>query len=69
MAKPNLVNGRIVGGYSLHDAHKPELCKHDSKCFWRCVDCCGVKDDRDIVECSTCGQQKSVRCNFDEDFS
>lgn len=59
---------RIVGGYSTHDRHKPELCT-DQCGPWRCVDCCGVEDERDILECQTCGKQKSVRCTFDEDFS
>lgn len=61
---------RIRGGYSLHDEHKPELCKSDEGCgSWRCVDCCGVEDERDVIECARCGKQRSVRCSFDEDFS
>lgn len=31
--------------------------------------CCGVEDDRDIIECSKCGFQWSESCIFDEDFS
>lgn len=65
------VGGRIVGGCSLHDAEKPELCQ---KRMHRCpeprtVDCCGVVDEHDIVECHRCGKQWTVPCNFDEDYS
>jgi hypothetical protein len=62
---------RIVGGYSTHDRHKPDLCDPmTGRCGpWRCVDCCGVEDDRDIEECQKCGKQKSVRCSFDDDFA
>lgn len=64
----SFVNGRIVGGYSMHDGHKPELCPNPTYNFClglaRCVDCCGVEDDRDIIECSRCGKQWSERCSF-----
>lgn len=67
----NFQNGRIVGGYSTHAAENSEKARH---CIfnghaWRCVDCCGVEQDRDILECQHCGRQKSVSCSFDEDFS
>ncbi len=63
--------GRIVGGCSLHDTEKPELCqKHLHRCPEpRTVDCCGVVDEHDIVECSRCGKQWTVPCSFDEDYS
>ena len=63
--------GRIKGGCSLHDAEKPELCqKHLQRCPEpRTVDCCGVVDEHDIIECSRCGKQWTVPCNFDEDYS
>jgi hypothetical protein len=35
----------------------------------RVVDCCGVVDEHDIVECSHCGKQWTVPCNFNEDYS
>ena len=35
----------------------------------RTVDCCGVVDEHDIVECSRCGKQWTVPCSFDEDYS
>ncbi len=65
------VGGRIVGGCSLHDAEKPEFCqKHLQRCPEpRTVDCCGVVDEHDIVECSRCGKQWTVPCSFDEDYS
>ena len=34
--------------------------------IWRTVVCV---DDRDVCECSECGEQQEFRCNFDEDFS
>lgn len=72
--KSRFIDGRIVGGNSLHARHDPTLC-HDPfgrgpQCGTaRCVDCCGVEDDRDILECERCGKQWSVRCTFDDDFA
>lgn len=65
------IGGRIVGGCSLHDAEKPELCQKHLHCCPepRTVDCCGVVDEHDIVECSRCGKQWTVPCSFDEDYS
>ena len=63
------INGRIVGGYSLHETEKPELCPNGNHEQWRVVDCCGQEDDRDIIECSRCGRQQSCACSFDEDMS
>jgi len=65
------LGGRVIGGCSLHDTEKPELCqKHLRSCPEpRTVDCCGVVEERDIVECSRCGKQWSVPCNFDQDYS
>ena len=63
------INGRIVGGHSMHDSEKPELCagkRHE----WRTVECGGhAGEDRDIDECSRCGKQQNFKCSFDEDFS
>jgi hypothetical protein len=67
----NYQNGRIVGGYSSHaaeDAEKAKACGPYGH-SWRCVDCCGVEADRDILECCRCGRQISVSCSFDEEFS
>lgn len=52
-------------------AEKAELCqKHLQHCPEpRTVDCCGVVDEHDIVECSRCGRQWTVPCSFDEDYS
>jgi hypothetical protein len=65
------LGGRVIGGCSLHDTEKPELCKrHLQSCPEpRTVDCCGVVDEHDIIECSRCGKQWTVPCNFDEDYS
>lgn len=65
------VGGRIVGGCSLHAAHEPNRCQpYHHRCPEpRVVDCCGVVDEHDIVECSHCGKQWTVPCNFDEDYS
>lgn len=65
------VAGRVKGGCSLHDAEKPELCQ---KRLQRCpeprtVDCCGMVSEHDVIECSRCGKQWTVPCNFDEDYS
>lgn len=70
--------GRIVGGHSLHAAFDPAKCPREGvqqhiegiRCGpWRTVDCCGVVDEHDIVECSRCGKQWTVPCSFDEDYS
>jgi len=65
------VAGRVKGGCSLHDAEKPELCqKHLQRCPEpRTVDCCGMVREHDVIECSRCGKQWTVPCNFDEDYS
>lgn len=63
--------GRIKGGCSLHDAEKPDRCQpYHHRCPEpRCVDCCAVVDERDILECPHCGKQWTVPCSFDEDYS
>lgn len=64
----SFVDGRVVGGYSLHAAEKTDAPSHDH--YWRTVDCEGFAGPgRDIAECLDCGKQQSFRCNFDEDFS
>ena len=70
-APERYVDGRIVGGCSLHAAYNPNLCQpYHHRCPEpRTVDCCGVVDEHDIVECSHCGKQWTVPCNFDEDYS
>lgn len=57
---------RIVGGYSIHTTHKPELCPligHNGQ--WRVVFC---NNEIDVVECSKCGEQEQRRCNYDDDM-
>lgn len=74
MSGEQFINGRIVGGHSrfaaeLPDDQKPDACKSGHH-HWRCVDCCNhAGDERDIDECSECGRQINVRCNFDEEYS
>jgi choline dehydrogenase-like flavoprotein len=70
-APKQFVNGRIVGGCSLHAAETPGRCQpyHHPCPEPRCVDCCGIEDDRDIMECPHCGKQWATRCTFDEDYS
>jgi hypothetical protein len=70
ICKTQLVNGRIVGGHSLHAAENPDKCPNGVHGYWRTVECGGLAgEDRDILECSRCGQQKNVRCDFDEEYS
>lgn len=63
--------GRIKGGCSLFEAECKERCQpfHHRCPEPRVVDCCGVVDEHDIVECPHCGKQWTVPCNFDEDYS
>ncbi len=68
----SFINGRIVGGYSLHAARDPDKCKGGLYHIgpWRVVDCCKVwGPETDIVECVECGEQHKVRCSFDEEYS
>ena len=67
-----LYNGRIIGGCSIHHAHDAEKCARglQHKGPWRTVECGGLAgEDRDIVECAECGEQRNVRCSFDEEYS
>lgn len=67
-----LVNGRIVGGCSLHAEVHLGKCSSGlrHKGPWRVVECGGLAgEDRDIIECAECGEQRNVGCNFDEEYS
>ena len=50
--------------HSLHDARKDIECIHNG--FWRCIVCDG---DKDVCECSRCGEQRVMSCNFDDDYA
>lgn len=54
---------RVSGGHSLYATEQPctAPCGFDRTLI--CV------DDRDVVECSKCGRQREVACNFDEEYS
>ena len=59
---------RIHNEMSLFEEEKSELCK---KPFERCgiarvIECDNVID---IIEWSKCGKQRSVPCNFDDDYA
>lgn len=56
---------RVSGGHSLHKAEKPEAatCPHN---LWRTLFC---DSSEDVVECSVCGKQEVVGCNFDEEYA
>ena len=71
MTQKQYIGHRIVGGCSLHASEHPELCQPaKNRCPEpRCVDCCGVTDDVDIMECPRCGKQWHTSCTFDEDYS
>ena len=60
---------RVKAKHSLHDSEKPELCPN-GHASWRTIVCGGeAGEDRDVQECSRCGRQVNVRCNFDEDYA
>lgn len=72
MSTKQLINGRVVGGYSHHAAHDPTKCSNGMRHTgpWRTVDCCDLAGaDRDIIECDGCGEQRNVGCSFDEEYS
>jgi hypothetical protein len=54
---------RINSDQSLFKSEVPGKCPN-GHARWRTVQC---KDGRDVVECSRCGQQREVACNFDEE--
>ena len=60
---------RIVGSDSKHAFHDPSLCNGKNCDSWTLVDCCEAEEDRDVIECTRCGEQRSVKCSFDSDFS
>lgn len=68
MREPGIVNGRLVGGYSLHDKEISGACP--DRHHYRVIECGGLAGEgRDILECSRCGKQYSGPCDFDEEFS
>lgn len=61
-----------VGGFSLHAEVHLGKCKSGlrHKGPWRVVECGGLAgEDRDIIECAECGEQRNVSCDFDEEYS
>jgi len=53
--------------HSIHEAENPARCPGGIHLgTWRTLTCDGVTD---VVECPRCGRQKSVPCNFDEEYS
>ena len=62
----NITPARVRGGHSLHDEEKPALCRNGYHEHWRTVSC---NNEVDVIECSRCGQQRTTRCTFDEDYS
>lgn len=67
--KKEFIDGRIHGGYSIHEFEDKSKCTKESCPSGRCVDCCSVSDGLDILECWICGRQWSVKCFFDEEYS
>lgn len=58
---------RVRNEFSLHDEEKPDKCSFPGhQGTWRSLVCNG---ERDIVECSRCGHQRTMRCNFDEEYA
>lgn len=47
--------------HSLHDSVRPGRCDHYHG--WRTI-VCNFEDD--VVECPDCGEQRVMKCNFDE---
>jgi len=62
--EPRIAVGKSA---SLHAAYDPAKCPDKHTGMIRTVDCCGQKDDQDVLECSDCGFQFTARCNYDDD--
>lgn len=57
---------RVCNEHSLHKEERPERCPNFIHATWRVLMCDG---ETDVVECSRCGKQRTVACDFDEEFS
>lgn len=58
---------RVRNESSLHDAEDKTKCPDGFHAQpWRTLLCDG---EIDTVECSRCGHQRRLRCNFDGDYS
>lgn len=61
--------------YSLFAKVSPEgseACSRDGgRHRWRCILCTTDSDgdSRDVCECTRCGEQREMACDFDEDMS
>lgn len=68
MTVPSDIEQRVKNEHTLHDSVTEGACPEGH--HWRTVLCGGAAgEDRDIVECSGCGRQVNVRCDFDEDYA
>lgn len=56
--------GRVLNESSHFKEEKDIECDHHPQ--FRTIVC---TSDRDVVECSRCGWQREVPCNFDEEYS
>ena len=58
---------RVNNERSLHEHEDAAKCPGGIHALpWRTLTCDG---ETDIVECSRCGKQREMRCNFDEDYA
>ena len=58
---------RVVNEHTLYDAPTGTHCQERGfNHQWRTVECDG---ETDVVECAYCGDQHTVACNFDEEYS
>lgn len=58
-ARQRVVTETTLSDFKVKD---PTMCVHD----WRTVACDG---DTDVIECRHCGDQRTCKCDFDEDFA
>jgi hypothetical protein len=70
LEKTNGVNDRVMpdgtNAGSLHQVERPDRCPEYHTGIWRVVQC---YDGIDVIECSDCGAQRTVPCNFEEDIA
>ena len=62
MSTASLIDGRLVGGYSLHEREDPAMCPNGiHRGAWLTIQCGGLAGSgKDIVECTSCGKQRNV---------
>lgn len=58
--------GRCETSTTIHGMKAPDVKPCWQGHRWRAVAC---NNERDVIECQDCGEQRTCRCTFDDDFA